>query len=229
MKPPAKHSTISSIKFTMLVKVCGLRDPGNIRQVSAIQGVDLVGMIFYPHSPRFVDSQSTAQVVCSLTTVKVAGVFVNEIAEEVANKCEIYHLDYVQLHGSETPDYLTSLLNLLPSRVKLIKAFSVKTQEDLLSVSDFEGLCSYFLFDTPTSGYGGSGMSFDWHILQNYCGLTPFFLSGGIGSESLHLLKQFHHKRWAGIDLNSRFEIAPAQKNIPLLTDFVHQFKNIQT
>jgi phosphoribosylanthranilate isomerase len=110
----------------------------------------------------------------------------------------------------------------------LIKAFSVKTPEDLLCVSEYEGLCACFLFDTPTNGYGGSGKRFDWHILHNYSGLTPFLLSGGIGPESLQLLKEFNHHRWHGIDLNSRFENAPAQKNIPLLTDFVHQFKNNQ-
>jgi len=209
----------------MLVKVCGLRDPENIRQVSAIQGVDLIGLIFYDRSPRFVDSVLTAQAVTALTTVKVVGVFVNETPEVVVRKAAQYHLGFIQLHGSEAPEYLSTLRTLLPAGIKLIKAFSIQTEADLLQTSGYETHCEYLLFDTPTSGYGGSGRSFDWNILQYYNGSIPFLLSGGIGPDSLTTLHHFHHRLWAGIDLNSRFETAPAVKDAELLSGFIQNIK----
>jgi len=212
----------------MLVKVCGLRDPDNIRRVAAISDIDLVGLIFYAPSSRYVDSEETAQMVSSLTTVKSVGVFVNESSEVVIETCARYHLNYLQLHGSETPEYLTHLHTMLPPDVKLIKAFSIKEKKDLLETSGYEHLCEYLLFDTPTTGYGGSGQSFDWSILQHYSGSTPFLLSGGIGPDSVESLHHFHHPKWEGIDLNSRFESAPSMKNLSLLTDFLQQIKSFQ-
>lgn len=211
----------------MIIKVCGLRDPANIKQVTEIQGIDLIGLIFYAASPRYVDSVETA---ASVTTVKekgIVGVFVDEAPDVVARKCAQYHLDYIQLHGNETPEYLILLQNLVPSNVKFIKAFSIRSEKDLLATSGYEGLCEYFLFDTPTSGYGGSGRTFDWQVLQYYSGSTSFLLSGGIGSDSVESLSNFHHRLWAGIDLNSRFEIAPGLKDIDLLKNFVQQIKSI--
>ena len=212
----------------MIIKVCGLREPDNIEQVAVIQGVDLIGLIFHAQSPRYVDSKETAAMVSSGKDIGVVGVFVNENPEEVVRKCMLYQLDYVQLHGHETPDYLLSLQQMLPSKIKLIKAFSIRAEEDLPATSGYEGLCAYYLFDTPTSGYGGSGCSFDWRILQYYSGSTPFLLSGGIGPDSMDSLSNFHHSLWAGIDLNSRFETAPGLKNVGLLSNFVQQITSNQ-
>ena len=211
----------------MLIKVCGLRDPHNIKQVTEIQGVNLIGLIFYAPSARYVDSKETAAMVSSLKKKDVVGVFVDEAPDEVVRKCAQYELDYIQLHGNETPEYLISLQKRVPSTVKFIKAFSIRAEKDLLPTSGYEGLCKYFLFDTPTSGYGGSGRTFDWQVLQYYSGSTPFLLSGGIGPDSVDSLSDFHHRLWAGIDLNSRFEIAPGLKNIDLLKNFVQQINSI--
>jgi phosphoribosylanthranilate isomerase len=205
----------------MIIKVCGMREPENIRNVAAIRKVDLVGLIFYAQSPRFVDSAETADALTDIRETGIVGVFVNEVPEIVIRKCAEYHLDYIQLHGNESPEYLIDIMKLLPGRVKIIKAFSIKSEEDLEPVSGYEGLCEYFLFDTPTTGYGGSGRTFDWTILQYYFGSTPFLLSGGIGHDSIESLKNFHHRLWAGIDLNSRFELEPCLKDVSLIEDFV--------
>ncbi len=210
----------------MIIKVCGLRDPENIRNVASIKGVDWMGMIFYPKSPRYVASEETSDAVSALNTVERVGVFVNENCEEVVRKCAQYHLDCIQLHGNETPEYLKTLRKLIPKGIKFIKAFSIRIAEDLLPASGYEDLCEYFLFDTATPDYGGSGRAFDWQILQSYKGLTPFLLSGGIGPDSLQALQDFQHPQCAGVDLNSRFETAPGIKDIRLLSDFVQQLKS---
>ncbi len=212
----------------MIIKVCGLREPTNIEQVTAIEDVGLIGLIFYAQSPRYADSKETASMVSTLKNVGVVGVFVDETPDEVVRKCEQYQLDYIQLHGRETPDYLVSLQQMLPSNIQLIKAFPIRSEEDLQATSGYEGLCAYYLFDTPTFGYGGSGRSFDWKVLQHYTGSTPFLLSGGIGPDSIGSLANFQHKLWAGIDLNSKFETAPGLKDVGLLSRFVQQITSNQ-
>ena len=200
-----------------------MREPENIRKVAAIREIDLIGLIFYPHSPRFVDSAKTADALTDIRKIRIVGVFVNEVPEIVVRKCTEYHLDYIQLHGNESPEYLINITKLLHGRVKIIKAFSIRAEEDLQSISGYEGLCEYFLFDTPSTGYGGSGKTFDWNILQYYSGSTPFLLSGGIGHDSIESLRNFHHRLWAGVDLNSRFELRPGLKDVTLIADFVKQ------
>ena len=209
----------------MIIKVCGMRDPGNIREVAAIQGIDMIGMIFYPKSLRYVDSPGTAATVLNLKKTGIVGVFVNESPEAIAWKSASYHLDYIQLHGNESPDYLKNLRNIIPSSIQLIKAITVRSNEDLQHLQDYEGLCEYLLFDTPTGSYGGSGHTFDWNLLQDYAGPIPFLLSGGIGPNSIETLLNFKHPFWAGLDLNSRFETEPGVKDVALISDFVRQIK----
>lgn len=119
----------------------------------------------------------------------------------------------------------SSLPNKKNSLPLIIKAFSVSEAQDIGKTKQYEGLCDYFLFDTKCSTVGGSGQQFDWNILQAYSGKAPFLLSGGIGPESLDMLKTFHHPKWLGIDLNSRFETMPGIKNITQLTKFCKEFK----
>lgn len=211
----------------MIIKVCGLREPGNMKEVTAIQGVTLAGLIFYDKSPRYVGLNENSSLLAELKIAEKVGVFVNELPEVIAEKCRVYRLGFVQLHGTETPGYLAELKKILPQEIKYIKAFSIGSEKDILETSKYEGLCEYFLFDTPSISYGGSGKTFDWGMLNCYKGSTPFLLSGGIGPESIGTIRNFKHRRFAGIDLNSRFESAPAIKNIELLSEFVQQLKSL--
>lgn len=209
----------------MIIKVCGMRDPFNIRRILAIEGIDLIGMIFYPLSPRYVDSQETADTVATFSMPRKVGVFVNEREEVVAQKCTQYHLDYIQLHGNEPAEYIIELKKMVPGNIGIFKAFSVRSAEDIDLTHHYDGLCNYFLFDAPTNGYGGSGRTFDWSILRNYGGSTPFLLSGGLSADSIEELTNFQHPQWTGIDLNSKFETAPGLKDDSLLSDFIKRIK----
>ena len=95
----------------------------------------------------------------------------------------------------------------------------------MLFRSPYNSICDYFLFDTKTPLYGGSGQSFDWSVLDAYQGDTPFFLSGGIGAEDVSRLRTFRHRLWQGIDLNSRFEQSPGQKDTNALSVFLNELK----
>lgn len=201
----------------MIIKVCGMRDADNIRQVESL-GVDMIGLIFFPGSSRYV----TCPPSYLPEKAQKVGVFVNENPEIIESLVRVFGLNYVQLHGTESPEYC---LSLQEKGLKLIKAFSIASPADLAETEKYEGLCEYFIFDTKCEGYGGSGKQFDWSILSHYKGKTPFLLSGGISPESIEGLKTFHHKQFTGIDLNSRFETAPAMKNIVKLQQFIKELK----
>lgn len=205
----------------MIVKVCGMRDPENIHAVEQT-GTDWMGFIFFPHSSRYV-----AECPDYLPTqCKRIGVFVNEETTAILEKAEEFGLNYIQLHGKETPEQCRKIKT---AGLGVIKVFSIAGSRDLQSVICYEGICDYFLFDTACAGYGGSGKAFDWQILSAYQGDTPFLLSGGLTPDSVESLQNFHHLSWAGIDLNSGFETSPAVKDITLLQPFIEQIKqNIQ-
>ena len=207
----------------MIVKVCGMREAENIRAVEAL-GVDWMGFIFWEHSSRYV-CQRPAYLP---KKAKRVGVFVDASLDVVRQHVEAFGLDVVQLHGSESPTYLRDLRTVLAGAVLIVKAFSIATRDDLLQTSPYEGLADYFLFDTKAQLVGGNGRKFDWTVLAHYVGSTPFLLSGGIGPDDASRLSAFSHPRLAGIDLNSRFEISPALKNVELLKQFLYDIQQNQ-
>lgn len=200
-----------------IIKVCGMTDGENIRQTEQL-GVDFIGFIFYPRSPRFLFEMPTYLPVRS----RRIGVFVNESKDNILMYTDRFGLDYIQLHGNESPEFCH---NLQAAGMKLIKAFSIATPRDLSSVSAYEGLCQYYLFDTKTPQYGGSGNQFDWTLLNRYTGNTPFLLSGGINQYSATAIRNFHHPRLAGVDINSRFESSPGLKDIGRIQTFIRELR----
>ena len=227
----------------MKVKVCGLREPENIRDVEAL-GVDMVGLIFWKDSPRYVPmisaqagiipdyawDQGARNPHSSLLSQKV-GVFVDDMPQNIVTRVYNYHLDWVQLHGSESPVMIDNLKRtLIPDispNVKIIKAISVSRREDIERWRPYQGHIDMLLFDTKCKSVGGSGEHFDWSVLDSYDGDIPFLLSGGIGPDDAERVKHFRHPQFAGIDLNSRFETAPALKDIHLINDFLEQSRII--
>ena len=204
----------------MVIKVCGMRDARNIRDVEAL-GVDILGFIFWPGSKRYVDERPDYLPI----KAKRAGVFVNASLDEVALKVNEYDLQYVQLHGDEDLAYVMALRKLLaaslPMAPRIIRAIRVDTLNKVIEAKMWDGIVDGILFETPTTGYGGSGVSFDWSLLSSYHGNTPFFITGGISPQSLNAILAFEHPQWIGIDLNSRFESSPGIKDIALLKPFV--------
>lgn len=203
-----------------LIKVCGMRDPENIREAEKL-AIDLMGFIFWHKSSRNVSEKPSYLP----TRQKRVGVFVDADIKEVTEKAKEYALDLIQLHGKETPDYIQRLRSLCPQRgdraIAIIKALNIADTEDLAQTAQYEGIVDYFLFDTKSKLVGGNGTQFDWSVLHAYQGDTPFILSGGIGPDDAEKVKNFQHPMCAGIDLNSRFETAPALKDIQLLNHFI--------
>ncbi len=204
--------------MNLLVKVCGMTDGENIRQVEAL-GIDFIGFVFYPRSPRFI-CQAPDYLPRYAQRI---GVFVNETKENVLTYTDRFGLDYIQLHGNESPLYCRSLHE--NHGLKIIKTFHLATPSDVTVTEAYHGVCNYFLFEYKTLQLGGTGQQFDWNLLRHYSGHTPFFLSGGINTGSASAIKQFHHPKLAGIDLNSRFETTPGMKDVKLLQQFLKELK----
>ncbi len=208
----------------MLIKVCGIRENEDLISISKL-GIDYAGFIFTPTSPRdaagILDTGLTELLARSVPNLKKTGVFVNADESEIHDRIDTFHLDAVQLHGEETPE-LCAALN---ERVEVIKAFPVESAEDFSAAAAYEGSCAFFLFDAAGPLAGGNGYPFDWSLLTAYEGNTPFFLSGGIGPQDAVRVMEILHPQFAGIDLNSKFELYPGKKDIPRLAAFVNAFK----
>lgn len=199
-----------------ILKVCGLTDHTQNHHVVHLQGVTHAGFIFADSSPRFVDHTFPTP------GVKRTGVFVNADSAFIKESIWKHQLDCVQLHGNETPEQCNELRQFC----EVIKSFGILDSFDLNQTEAYHGSCDFFLFDTKTSDYGGSGVSFDWKVLSHYTGYTPFLLSGGIGLSSLQDLRSFSHPMCIGLDLNSRFELQPGIKNHQLIETFIHELNN---
>ncbi len=204
----------------MIIKVCGMREPDNIKAVEQL-GIDWMGFILHPASPRFVARPPYYMP----ETTKRVGVTVDMNIDDVVGHQSLFRFDIIQLHGKESADYCNSLRQQLPRSVKIMKTIGV-TDASSLSVADsYADYVDYFLFETPSAALGGSGLKFDWSHLDAYNHSTPFMLAGGIGPDDVPLLLQFHHPRCIGFDLNSRFEAAPALKDIKTLQHFLNELR----
>lgn len=225
----------------LIIKVCGMRDADNINDVSALD-INWMGFIFYPKSPRYVRQiSSNAGIIPDYSSLKEkataddagrirrVGVFVDDMPQNIVTRVFNYHLDIVQLHGSESPVMIDNLRRTLDpdirKGIKIMKAISVKSDDDILKCKDYEGHVDYFLFDTKTPLKGGSGEQFDWSVLQSYDGATPFLLSGGIGPDDARRVRAFSHPRCIGIDVNSKFEKEPAYKDVDMLRKFISEVR----
>jgi phosphoribosylanthranilate isomerase len=202
----------------MEIKVCGMRDPENIRRLISELKPDWMGFIFYPKSPRFVADELGAQV--SGFPVKKVGVFVNEKQDEILRKIEAFGLSAVQLHGTESVDFVRDLAQ--KTSAELWKVVAVREEIDWQSLGGFLPFVSKFLFDTATKAHGGSGRKFNWTVLENYPFETGFLLSGGLEEDSAGDVLALATKipQLQGVDLNSKFEDAPGLKNIERLKNF---------
>lgn len=204
------------------VKVCGMREASNVRDLSDLNP-DFIGFIFYDKSKRFVGNTFEPVIVDKIPLrIKKVGVFVNSSNDFILNKVHKYQLDFVQLHGDETPEQCQELFE---KGIKIIKAFSVHDAFDFDILNDFEPFTNFFLFDTPGKDYGGNGQLFNWEVLTGYKGSLPFFLSGGISIKEVEKIKVLNIDKMYAVDLNSRFELEPGVKDIENLKLFIDSVK----
>lgn len=203
----------------LIIKVCGMRDADNIKDVAKLVP-DYMGFIFWQHTPRSATAMPESNTSLLAASTKPVGVFVNEDVDTIIATCRAYSISTVQLHGQESADICSQLKS---HGLHVWKAFGLDTTFDFSTLNPYTDSVDMFVFDTKTPRAGGSGVRFDWSILDSYTGPVPYLLSGGINPDSVDdIIAASNHPYMAGIDLNSRFETAPGIKDSKKLTNFVN-------
>lgn len=211
----------------MMIKVCGMRDLQNIEQLQQLD-IDFMGLIRYPQSKRYVSDQQKEHISQLTMNKGTVGVYVNETFENILQDIIPLQLDVIQLHGNEDIAFAKALLDI---DLKLFKAFQISKSFDFNDLNEWVALAKqypgklFFLFDTATPDYGGSGQKFNWQMLDSYSGEIPFLLSGGISLEDAQAIKKLKHDMFLGVDLNSKFETAPGVKDIDNLKLFIEKLR----
>lgn len=207
----------------MQVKVCGMRDPDNIRKIIEVSP-DILGFIFYPGSKRFAGNLRNQDFHGLIPNhIMKAGVFVNDKPDHIQALTEKLGFQLIQLHGDEQP---ADCLVIRRKGIKVIKAFRIGTEFHMDDLDKYQNVCDYFLFDTDTKGFGGSGKKFNWEILESYRYHKPFFLSGGISVEDIPNLKRISNPWFYGVDINSKFEKEVGIKDVEKVAYFIQTIKN---
>jgi phosphoribosylanthranilate isomerase len=207
----------------MKLKVCGITTVAQLQHLQEL-AVDCAGLILYEKSKRYAWGKLQAETLkVRNLSIKKVGVFVNADMGFLKSCIQDFGLAAVQLHGDESPEYCAAL----QKEIKVIKVFRIGDSANNVDtlLEPYQPVSDYFLFDTDTTGYGGSGKRFDWRVLQAAAINKPFFLSGGIGPDDMSILKSFEHPFVYGVDVNSRFETAPGIKDMEKVQAFVNALK----
>ncbi|AZA74878.1 phosphoribosylanthranilate isomerase [Chryseobacterium indoltheticum] len=217
------------------LKICGLTQLSQIRELVALK-IDFIGFIFYEKSPRYVLNHLNLDEISEINHQGKVGVFVNENIDKIIEFAEKADLNFIQLHGDESDDFILELRKKLNTEVGIIKVIRVGNQ-----ISDFRfqtqkifdsaqtdnqqpTTINYLLFDTDSKAFGGTGKTFDWNILNEIKIPLPYFLSGGISWENFHQLKTINQQPFA-LDINSKFEIEPGIKDLEKIKEFLSLIK----
>jgi phosphoribosylanthranilate isomerase len=187
------------------VKICGITTYDDAMAATEL-GADLLGFNFFPESPRYIPVDKAAIIARRLPAfVELAGVFVNASIQTIHHAISECYLDWIQLHGDETPEFCQSLAS---ETVKIIKALRVKDKADLDKAEPYR-VDAILLDAFHPEQYGGTGLHFDWSLIEDVT--KRIFLAGGItpdnAAEAISLGVY-------GIDLCSGLESRPGKKDL---------------
>ena len=203
------------------IKICGITNKTDA--FSAVKlSVDMLGFVFYKKSKRYVEPRIAEYIIDELPEqIAKVGVFVDEPADALRAMAEGAGLDTVQLHGNETPEYCAGLRR----DYKVIKAFRLKSREDLRKINDYD--VDYYLLDTcRPDAAGGTGETFDWNILKDFELLKPVILSGGLKAQNVG--RAIAEVVPYGVDVSSGVEESPGKKDIALMKKFVEEVRRAE-
>ena len=219
--PDAKDPASENESKAIRIKVCGLTDANQVRQLNEL-GIEFAGFNFYRRSPRYVYKNMPSTAIKRIRgKINKVGIFVDEDVEEVLRAVDDCGLYLVQLHGNESPRYCEKISNY----ITVIKVFRLSDDDNVeWKIKDYYDVADMFMFDTEATAFGGSGKKFNWHILKDLKINKPFFLAGGISPDDVSELKKFAMEPVAkdlfAIDINSKFEVMPGVKDIDIIKTF---------
>ena len=186
------------------VKICGITNLEDA-QAAFEMGADMLGFNFYPESPRYIQPEEAIRIIRKLPTfVDSVGVFVNAPLEEIKAVAEKGYLNWIQLHGDETPEFCNRVQF---ANIRTIKSLRVKTEEDVLKTKDYYTY-AVLLDAFSTGAYGGTGKRFNWGWVKSLP--KRVFLAGGITPENV---AEAIRTGVYGLDICSGIESAPGKKD----------------
>ena len=198
-----------------------MREPDNVAHVATLQP-DYLGFIFVEKSPRYV-GESFDIALADPDIPERVGVFVNASREYILKQAREHGLHVVQLHGDESPELAKQLRK---AGLAVWKVFGIGQEGfDFAQLEPYLKVVDAFLFDTKGAARGGNGVAFDWGILKDYPYKVPFLLSGGVDLENVASLPQLQDLPLLGIDVNSKFELEPAYKDVDKLEELFEKVK----
>ncbi|GIM53125.1 N-(5'-phosphoribosyl)anthranilate isomerase [Capnocytophaga cynodegmi] len=208
--------------MSLKLKVCGLTLENQIEDLIALN-IDFLGFIFYEKSPRFALKNLSLNKLRNFEHTGKIGVFVNESLEKVLEISEKSSLNFVQLHGDETPNFVENLRKKLNPEIKIIKVVRVNSAG--IKIPENIDEIDFLLFDTDSKSYGGTGKTFPWQQLNNIEIPLPFFLSGGISLENIKNIEKITTKPFS-LDINSKFESEAGIKDLTKIKQIKHYVDN---
>ena len=208
--------------MTTRVKICGL-STGETMQAALDAGADMVGLVFYSKSPRNVSLEQAADLALQARgRAQIVALVVDADDALLKSIVNAVRPDYLQAHGSETPERVADITRLFA--VPVIKAIKVKEPADVASARAFKDVAALILFDAKAPENllpGGNGLSFDWNLLKGKDG--QFMLSGGLNPENV--AEAIRLTRAPIVDVSSGVETTPGKKDISLIRTFIARAK----
>jgi phosphoribosylanthranilate isomerase len=203
------------------VKICGLTKVDQAKAIAAL-GVDALGFICVPESPRYIAPEVIGEIVAELPAIALRsgmlakiGVFANASLEQIVSTVDQGNLTGVQLHGQESPEFCQALRAALPN-TELIKAFRVRDADTLMETKAYTQHIDAFLLDAfNVHALGGTGETWDWSLVAGFKPDCPWFLAGGLTPMNANAALQQVNP--TGIDVSSGVESAPGDKNLELV------------
>ena len=215
--PAQMRSLLQGANESTQVKICGIRFPEHA-QVAIDAGADMLGLIFYEPSHRYIHPQSARTLVESIqhehTTADVVGVFVNCEADFINDIAQQVGLQFVQLHGDETPEFC--------QRIKrpVIKALRLNSLADISRARAYHEASWRILLDTPTAHWGGTGETHDWTLARSVAQIMPILLAGGLTPENV--AEAIHQVEPWGVDVSSGVETGRV-KDVEKIREFIRR------
>jgi len=199
------------------IKICGITNLNDA--LTAVNlGADALGFVFYPQSPRFISPDKAKKIRQKIPPFTLCiGVFVNARKGEVLQIARECHLDALQFHGNESPEYCSSF-----SAYKVIKSFALKTRSDLKSITHYN-IHAILIDAYDPAHYGGTGKKADWELARQAKKFGPLILAGGLTEtnvqEAIKVVSPY------GVDVSSSMEKRPGVKDTVKLRRFVEMVK----
>ena len=205
------------------IKVCGITDL-TIANFCIENGADYLGFVSYSNSPRDISFHESKSIIDQLSSpINTVAVTVNANIDN-AKEIEDSGFNFIQCHGSETPDYLSKIKKT--TNLKIIKAFGISSENDLVNIDKYSEFCDFFLMDAKPEGSempGGNAKKFNWDLLRDQNINKKFFLSGGLDEDNIEIA--IKNNITSLFDVSSSVESSPGVKDTLKIKQFIDRVK----